>query len=253
MVIRENAKMIDVCIITKNTKSALFQKCMAAINKYVPYNKLIIEKEGTRGQARQKCIQAVTREIFAFIDDDVIIDANWYPQMTYWMQTLNAGAVTGVPQLYTKTSARKYLELLNREINIDKLPKPVDCLHTGSCLVRTELVKDIKIPAWLQHREDLYITEYIRAKGYECYRVPVKFRHYAGGSWDSLYAENIANLRLLGKLDMHTFLKKTVGSWVVTARLLIKQKELRVLFWNFPRMISIIRGYNWRRYAYVKS
>jgi len=244
--------MIDVCVITKNPKSELMLKCLKAIEEYIPYNKLIVVSEGTRGEARQKCIEAVTSEIFAFIDDDVIVDESWYSGMMFWMKKLNAGAVTGVPDLKPKTDARRFLELLIREIDLNKLPQPINCLHTGSCLIRTELVKDIQIPRWLQHREDLYITEHIKAKGYECYRVPIKFRHIAGGTWESLYAENIANLRVLGKLTAKSYLRRTLGSWFGALKLALKHKEPKVMLWNFPRMFAMIKGYDWRRYLYVK-
>ena len=173
--------------------------------------------------------------------------------MKFWLNKLNAGAVTGVPKLYPNTSARKYMKLLN-EISIDfkSLPQPADCLHTGACLIRTEAIEGIKIPSVVHHREDLYITEYIKSKGFECWRVPVLFEHYAGGSWETIYAENIANLRLLNKLNAKEYLKKIFGSWLVTAKILVKCKEPRVIYWNVPRMFSIIRGYDWRKYAFVK-
>jgi len=241
---------IDVCIITK---CKVPRRCIQAIKQYVPYKRIIISNLPSRGAARQECIEQVSTDIFAFIDDDVIVTQNWFKEMKFWLNKLNAGAVTGVPKLYSKTPARKYMELLNRvSINFKSLPRQVDCLHTGACLIKTESIKGIKIPSALHHREDLYITEYIKSKGFTCWRVPVPFKHYAGGSWESIYAENIANLRLLNKLDLKGYLKKVFGSWLASAKILVKCKEPRVIYWNVPRMFSIIRGYDWRKYAFVQ-
>lgn len=246
----ESSEKIDVCIITKGKVP---RKCIQAIKQHIPYNRIIVSNLPSRGAARQECIEKVSTDIFAFIDDDVIVTEDWFEKMNFWLNKLNAGAVTGVPKLYPKTPARKYMELLNRiSIDFKSLPEPVDCLHTGACLIRTESVKDIKIPSWLHHREDFYITEYIKSRGFMCWRVPVPFKHYAGGSWESIYAENIANLRLLNKLDVKGYLRKIFGSWLVTAKILVKCREPRVIHWNVPRMVSIIRGYDWRRYAFVK-
>ena len=246
----EDPEKIDVCIITR---CKVPRKCIQAIKQHIPYNKIIISNLPSRGAARQECIEQVSTEKFAFVDDDVIVTKNWFEKMNFWLNKLNAGAVTGVPRLYPKTPARRYMKLLN-EISIDfkSLPQPVDCLHTGACLIRTEAIEGIKIPSCIHHREDLYITEYIKSKGFECWRVPVPFKHYAGGSWETIYAENIANLKLLNKLDTKAYLKKIFGSWLVVAKILVKCREPRVVYWNVPRMFSIIRGYDWRRYAFVK-
>ena len=211
------------------------------------------QKELGLSQCRSIGVQVANGEVIAFIDDDVCIHSSWFSEMMFWLKKLNAGAVTGVPELIPKSTARKYRQLLNRiSLDLEELPKPVNCLHTGSCLIRTELVKDIQIPKWLQHREDLYITEHIKAKGYECYIVPVKFKHYAGGTWESLYAENIANLRMLGKLNAKKYLIKILGTWLVTAKIVAKLKEPQAILWNIPHMKAVIKGFNWRKYLYVK-
>ena len=74
------------------------------------------------------------------------------------------------------------MKLLN-EISIDfkSLPQSANRFHTGAWLIKTEAIEGIKIPSLVRHVEGLYLTEYIRSRGFECWRVPVPFEHHAGG------------------------------------------------------------------------
>ena len=94
---------IDVVLLTKNSEH-LLAKCLTSIYKNVPVHQLIvvdgystdhtleifqkfnqkhgnikiIKTTGTRAHAREKGIQHVTTEYFAFIDSDVILCRDWF-------------------------------------------------------------------------------------------------------------------------------------------------------------------------------
>lgn len=95
---------IDVVILTKNCADERFERCLFSVKKEVHVNRLIIVDgysedgtvnlvkkifpdaliiydDGTRATARQKGIEAVETEWFAFIDSDVVLKENWFKCM----------------------------------------------------------------------------------------------------------------------------------------------------------------------------
>lgn len=242
-------RKIDVCIITKNKNNLNLNH----IQKFVPCNKIIVETAKGRGFARQKCIEQVETETFVFIDDDVTVQPSWFKEMMFWFEKLGpkVGAITGVPELHPLSNARYYLKLKN-DLGLPA-PAKISVLHTGASLIRKEAVEGIKFPKWLQHREDLFLTEYILKKGYECWRVPVKFKHFAGGSWKSLYAENSANLRLLGKWNYVTVFRNCLRSWKVAFKIFFRFQEPLIFVWNLRYCFATLQGFlNPLRFRYVE-
>ncbi len=178
---------IDVVMLTKNSEYML-DKCLFSIYKNVPINNLIIvdgfssdrtlkiidtyiqrqgnikviSSNGSRAHAREKGIQEVNTEWFMFVDSDVILSENWFDKAKESIQG-DVGAVWGVnidviPNLQDKRVIRLQ-DLVARE-----------CFNlrggTHDTLIRSNLVKDIRIPSQLHTYEDAFIMNWIKDKGY---------------------------------------------------------------------------------------
>jgi glycosyltransferase involved in cell wall biosynthesis len=182
---------VDVIIITKNSERML-NECLKAIYENVPLNRLIvvdgysadrtleivgefqkkhenvlvIQDKGTRATARQKGIDQVKTEWFMFVDSDAILCKNWFKKAEKHIRQ-NVGAVWGIEVW----STIKNLAILKLFLWITR--KIFDLRGgTHDTLIRTELVKDIKIPKALHVFEDAYIKDWITQKGYKliaCY------------------------------------------------------------------------------------
>jgi len=275
--VEKATEKIDICIITKNSMKTL-PLCLSAIRRFIPNSRIIVVDgysedgtieyaknmgcevyldNGTRGTARQKCIEKVTTDVFAFIDSDVVIHKTWLKEMMGWLEKLGpkVGAVTGIPDIYPLSTPRRYQKFLQEFSGVTSLTSPVkiQSLHTGSCLIRKKAVKGIKFPRWLQHREDTFLARYILGRGYECWRVPVKFKHYTGGTWASIFAESSANSRLLNILTSKQLLRGTIRSVPSSLKMALYFHEPRIIIWNMLRQLYTVDGFiNWQKYLYVK-
>ncbi|MCL1971305.1 MAG: glycosyltransferase family 2 protein [Candidatus Bathyarchaeota archaeon] len=182
---------IDVVLLTKNSAQTL-HKCLDALYKNVPVHRLIIidgystdntiaiieaynQKyhnidvtfdHGTRASARQKGIQKVQTEWFMFLDSDVMLCNEWFKKTTKNMEH-NIGAIWGI-EVWSTIKNPKTLKLfliITRKIFEIRG-------GTHDTLIRSRLVKDIKIPNSLHVFEDTYIKDHINKKGYKtlaCY------------------------------------------------------------------------------------
>ena len=182
---------VDVIIITKNSERML-NECLKAIYENVPLNRLIvvdgysvdrtleivgefqknhgnilvIQDKGTRATARQKGIDQVKTEWFMFVDSDAILCRNWFKKAEKHLRQ-SVGAVWGI-EVWSTIKNPAILKLflwITRKI-FDMRG------GTHDTLIRTELVKDIKIPKALHVFEDAYIKDWITHKGYKliaCY------------------------------------------------------------------------------------
>lgn len=164
---------IDVCIVSRDGK---FPEGL----KYIPINNLIKNTDIPIGVARRRCIEQVETSIFAFIDDDMIIDKYWYKMLKIFMEDETVGAVWGTTtgQGYGWFSKYSYDSIGLKELEYG------DRFNTNNCLIRTELVKDW-IPIYgLNCYEDLDLGNHIMAKGYKVLFVPSTAIHYKG--WGEL-------------------------------------------------------------------
>jgi glycosyltransferase involved in cell wall biosynthesis len=182
---------IDVVLLTKNSAQTL-QKCLDSLYKNVPvhrliivdnystdktfdiieaynkkyYNITIIFDKGTRASARQKGIQSVKTEWFMFLDSDVVLCYDWFKKATKNIEP-HIGAIWGI-EVWSTIKNPKTLKLF-----LIATRKIFDIRGgTHDTLIRTSLVKDIKIPNQLHVFEDTYIKNHINKKGYKtlaCY------------------------------------------------------------------------------------
>lgn len=164
---------IDVCVVTRDNK-------LPKGLEYVPTNNLIIENISPVGLARQKCISQVKTSIFAFIDDDIIIDKYWFNMLYQFIKDENIGAVWGITSAkgFGRFSKYSYDKVELKEI------KYGERFNTSNCLIKTELVKDW-IPTYgLNCYEDLDIGNYIMSKGKKVLFVPSTAIHVK--NWSEL-------------------------------------------------------------------
>ncbi len=182
---------VDVVLLTKDSQRML-TRCVESIYKNIPVKQLIvvdgystdktleiiegfnrkyhnvtvIMDKGTRATARQRGIEAVTAEWFMFVDSDVVLCQDWYRKAQQYIQA-DVGAVWGIEVWSTLSNPKAIRLFLTTTRRIFEVRG-----GTHDTLIRTSLVKDIKIPANLHVFEDAYIKDWISNKGYRviaCY------------------------------------------------------------------------------------
>jgi len=183
--------LIDVVVLTKNSEHML-KECIEAVYENIPVNRLIvvdgystdrtleivrefqgthgnvlvIQDRGTRATARQKGIEQVKTEWFMFVDSDAVLCRDWFKKAEKHIGQ-NVGAVWGI-EVWSTIKNPSILKLFLW------ITRKIFDLRGGThdTLIRTELVKDIKIPSVLHVFEDAYIKDWITQKGYKlvaCY------------------------------------------------------------------------------------
>ncbi len=171
---------IDVCVVTKNDR-------LPKGLENIPIKNLIIETSSPIGRARQNAIKKVSTEIFAFIDDDIIISENWFRIMSKFMEDDEVGAVFGICKHDVIGKFNKYIF---PQLSFQFLG-PDDRLYTNDTLIKTELVKDwVCGEGRLYCYEDLDIGQYIMNQGKKILFIPTDTIHkkslmdiYRGGVW----------------------------------------------------------------------
>jgi hypothetical protein len=169
--------MIDVCVISRTgaTPKGI---------ENIPTNKLIIETSKPVGEARRRAIKRVTTPIFAFIDDDIEIDLNWYPVISQYMSDPGVGAVWGQHRLVGLGAFDKYLSLSQGL----KTLKAGERFNTNNSLIRLAAVKEWKPTVGLNCFEDLDLGNHIMKQGYKVVHAPVGGAIHRKGwrqHWDS--------------------------------------------------------------------
>jgi glycosyltransferase involved in cell wall biosynthesis len=219
---------VDVVLLTKNSEKVL-ERCLTSVYQNVPVGQLIvvdgysedgtlgilrrfnekfhnvkvISDRGTRATARQKGIQNVKTEWFMFVDSDVVLCRDWYKKALKHVDK-NVGAVWGIEvwsTIRSQATLKMFLWITRKIFELRG--------GTHDTLVRTELVKDIKIPENLHVFEDAYIKDWINNKGYAtvpCYD-PYCIHFRPENVWTlkgslSIIVDAIrfGSLRLIGKL-----------------------------------------------------
>jgi glycosyltransferase involved in cell wall biosynthesis len=195
---------IDVVLLTKNSQRRL-KECLDSVYRNVPVNQLIVVDcystdetlsiikefdeifhnlkivfdKGNRATGRQKGISLVTTDWFLFVDSDVILCKDWYKKAQYYINE-NVGAVWGTEiwsTIKTISTLKLFLIVTRKVFEVRG--------GTHDTLIRTDLVRDIKIPKKLHVFEDAYIKEWVESKGFcviACY-VPFCIHYRPDDVW----------------------------------------------------------------------
>jgi len=162
---------VDVCLVTK-LQPPIPKWWQEQVARFLPLSRLIVSRSNPLGQARQQCIEKVNTEWFLFLDDDVLIDSNFWPMLTRHLND-DVGAISG------RESITGFGERWDRDLNKIRQSAGIQDLKLGErgttvcCLVRTDLVKDWKpIPADLSAFEDYSLTQHVLRKGFRWLIVP---------------------------------------------------------------------------------
>jgi len=154
---------IDVCVVTKDYKLPIGLG-------YIPINYLVVETIKPIGLARQKCISRVKTSIFAFIDDDIVIDKYWFNMLYQFIKDKNIGAICGKERIKGLGILDKYIQTYDN-MSITEITKK-GRFNTSNCLIKTELVKDWVPTFGLNCYEDFDLGVHILSKGKKLYSVP---------------------------------------------------------------------------------
>lgn len=135
----------------------------------IPVHCILTSSVLGRARARQELIERVDTAWFAFVDDDVKLRPDWWSTVASMMGP-DVGGVEGLWSYlagdkrvddYTRAMAR-LAKLLGQESWRDR----IDRAFTGDTLVRTEAVKNIRMPdmpVW----EDEYIRRWVERNGFK--------------------------------------------------------------------------------------
>jgi len=123
-------------------------------------------------RARQELMERVDTDWFAFVDDDVKLRSDWWSKVT-GMISSDVGSVEG---LWSYLAGDKRVDDYGRAmarlggiLRKDSWRDRIDRAFTGDTLVRTEAVKNIRmpnIPVW----EDEYIRLWVEKNGFRWLR-----------------------------------------------------------------------------------
>lgn len=195
---------VDVVLLTKNSQRCL-NECLNSVYNNVPVHNLIVVDgystdttlailndfdnkyhnvkivfdKGNRATGRQIGISLVTTDWFIFVDSDVILCKDWYKKARKYVNE-DVGAVWGTEVWSTikTTSTLKLFLIVTRKIFEVRG-------GTHDTLIRTNLVKDIRIPQKLHVFEDGYIKDWVEGKGFHviaCY-VPFCIHYRPQNVW----------------------------------------------------------------------
>lgn len=158
--------IVDVCVPALQVASKSFEKML---RRELPVNRILYSEAKPLGTARQQLIEAVSTDWFVFVDTDVELLPGWF-DMVWSMVDDRTGAVDGLWSYTVQPEVDAFGKAMN---DLDQLlgktragERPVVRGLTGDTLVRTETVKDIKIPP-VPVYEDEFIRMHITAKGYQ--------------------------------------------------------------------------------------
>ena len=168
---RQIPRKVDVLVPSLKGLSSDFVECL---HSRIPVHCILTSSVVGPARARQELMERVDTDWFAFVDDDVKLRSDWWSAVTGMIND-NVGAIEGLWSYlagdkrvddYARAMAR-LSKLLRQESWRDR----IDRAFTGDTLVRTEAVKNIRmpnIPVW----EDEYIRRSVEKNGYKWLRTP---------------------------------------------------------------------------------
>jgi len=184
---------IDVVLLTKNSLEPCLRECLDSLYANIPVNRLLVadggstdgtldlvqtypgahvidDPDGNRATARQKGIEAAETAWHLHLDSDVILCKDWFKKAQRRIRQ-DVGAIWGVaiPKDQHVLNIAKAMAKLYRKDVADYIIQQQHLKRylTHDTLIRTEAVKDIKIPADLHIWEDHYIGTYVISKNYK--------------------------------------------------------------------------------------
>ena len=185
---------VDVVMLTKNSMKPSLPRTVASVYENVPVDRLLVvdggskdgtveflsgqrgavvidDSRGTRATSRQKGIDAVRTEFFAFVDSDVVLQTAWYSLAIAWFTGDVGGVSTFSRQLGDEADTQRAIAKLYRLRSVSDLAKRKR-FDTAAALIRTEAVRGLRIPRELQAGEDEFIGRFIQGRGYRALGVP---------------------------------------------------------------------------------
>jgi glycosyltransferase involved in cell wall biosynthesis len=186
---------VDVVILTKNSMRPSLPETLASVYASVPVNRLIVvdggstdgtvdflarqekvllidDSNGNRATARQKGIECVETEVFAFVDSDIILQENWFAEALALLGP-RVGAISTYPRYFgTAESTQRALEKMYGRPTRRRF-------DTAAALLRAEAVKGVRIPSEDEQvpSEDEFIGRTVERGGYQvlCVERPVAY------------------------------------------------------------------------------
>ena len=159
---------IDVCIATKNKDELDLEKMNLGI---LPIRKIIVSDLPGRARARTDLIKRVRTKWFLFIDNDIIINEDWWLKIKPFIDSdpvmakigcepRKIGAVHGFG--FPKSRIMKYARLALLKIRGTQNQRG----FTSNSLILTKSVKGITLSDECRF-EDIQLQNFVKSKGYE--------------------------------------------------------------------------------------
>ena len=221
------------------------------VRSRIPVHCLLTSSVIGPARARQELMERVDTDWFAFVDDDVKLRPDWWSTVTGMIDP-TVGGVEGLWSYlagdkrvddYTRAMAR-LAGLLRQESWRDR----IDRAFTGDTLVRTEAVKNIRmpnIPVW----EDEYIRRWVEKSGFRWLRTPhIVCDHLRRYNLKPSY--NVGRYGYyLGRLRVKTQLKRVAQLPVKVAFALAYTGNIRTGTFAVEKDLNIFKGV---LHAYVR-
>ena len=197
---------IDVVLLTKNSMKPCLPECIASLYKNVPVKRLlvidnnsndgtieflkhfpnvkIVQDSGNRATARQLGIELCETEWFMFLDSDVVLEEGWFQAAEKYIADANIGAIQGATIQNVERNIADFEKVMKTVrkwfggLTTRTFLEPEQRGYTGDILIKAELVKDIRIPTYLDIFEDHYIKKWIENKGYIFFRAQDMICHH---------------------------------------------------------------------------
>ncbi len=160
---------VDVLVPTLRGLSAEF---VEHLRSRIPVHCILTSSVIGPARARQELMERVDTDWFAFVDDDVKLRSDWWSTVTEMILP----DVGGIEGLWSYRAGDKRVEdyaramaRLSRLLRQESWRDRIDRAFTGDTLVRTEAVKNIRmpnIPVW----EDEYIRGWVEKSGFRWVR-----------------------------------------------------------------------------------
>ena len=175
----------------------------------------------------------MTSELFAFIDSDVVLTQEWFSQMIPYFEDPKVGAVWGAA-IQTAPKRRKYFEAMAKLYGKSPLDmmksygEQRGCLH--DTMIRTEAVKDIKIPPHLHVMEDHFVRLYLENNGWYWVSTDKPFVYHNMGedSPDNAYMDAYYGWKL-GVYKWTWYAKHLALSWAKLGYLILATRDFQVV------------------------
>ncbi|UCH01931.1 MAG: glycosyltransferase family 2 protein [Candidatus Bathyarchaeota archaeon] len=173
-----NASVNRIIVVDGGSKDSTIEYVRKVTEKNDIKLILIEDIGGTRASSRQKGIEHVETDWFLFLDSDCVLCDNWLNKVQKDMLNPSIGAIQGTTIKMLNNFSRSYIcvrEAIKTKFKGKLIFGPIEHIvapaeergFMGNTLIRTETIRDIKIPFHLHIFEDYYIKNHITRKGYQ--------------------------------------------------------------------------------------